>query len=64
MELRNLKVQEQTQADNLRELSNEASRILEILDQIEEHTAELRKRLVAELKPKSEAIQIKLDAVE
>lgn len=45
------------------ELSQEAMQILEILDQIENHTAILRKKLVSELKPKSESIRLKLDNI-
>jgi hypothetical protein len=45
------------------ELSIEALQILEILDQIENHTAILRKKLVSEFKPKSEPIRLKLDNI-
>lgn len=43
------------------ELSHEALQILEILDQIESHTATLRMKLMDELKSKSENINIKLE---
>jgi len=43
------------------ELSQEALQILEILDQIENHTATLRTKLMAELKSRSENISIKLE---
>jgi len=42
------------------ELSHEAMQILEILDQIEDHTASLRKKLISELSVKSES-SISLD---
>jgi hypothetical protein len=45
------------------ELSQEALQILEILDQIENHTAILRKKLVSELKTKNEAVRLKVDNV-
>ena len=48
---------------NVNELSQEALQILDILDQIENHTAALRKKLIAELKPKTEAVHLKLDNV-
>jgi len=47
----------------INELSHEAMQILEILDQIENHTAALRKKLVSELATKSEAVHLKLDNV-
>lgn len=53
-------VQEQ---DNLSNLSKEAVQILDILDQIENHTATLRKKLMSELRPKNEAVHLKLDNV-
>ena len=61
MEVRQIKIQQSEEI--IKEFSHEAQKILEILDQIESHTADLRKRLVSELKPKSETIQIKLDQV-
>ena len=47
----------------LNELSHEMMQILEILDQIENHTAVLRKKLVAELTTKSESINLKLENI-
>lgn len=44
-------------------LSQEAQQIIEILDQIEDHTAQLRKKLMNELKKNNNAINIKLDEV-
>jgi hypothetical protein len=49
--------------ETLNELSHEMVQILEILDQIENHTAILRKKLVAELATKSEAINLKLESI-
>ncbi len=49
--------------ENINELSHEMMQILEILDQIENHTATLRKKLVAELATKSETINLKLNNV-
>ena len=49
--------------DNLNSLSQEALQILDILDQIENHTAALRKKLMSELRPKNEAVHLKLDNV-
>jgi hypothetical protein len=43
------------------DLSHEALQILEILDQIESHTAVLRTKLMNELKSKSETINVKLE---
>jgi hypothetical protein len=45
------------------ELSQEAAHILEILDQIENHTANLRKKLMLALKSKNDTIRLKLDEV-
>lgn len=64
MEARQIKVTQHLSEESIKELSNEALKILEILDQIETHTADLRKRLVSELKPRSEAVHIKLDQVD
>jgi hypothetical protein len=47
----------------LEELSNEALQILEVLDQIENHTAILRKKLLEELRPKNQEIRLKLEEV-
>ncbi len=47
----------------INELSHEAMQILEILDQIENHTAALRKKLVSEFSAKSENVSLKLDNV-
>lgn len=46
---------------DVNELSKEARQILEILDQIENHTAELRKKLMEELKKDGTATRLKLD---
>ncbi len=51
------------QQEQINELSHEAMQILEILDQIENHTAILRKKLVSELSAKSENVSLKLDNV-
>jgi len=48
---------------SINELSQEALQILDILDQIENNTAALRKKLIAELKPKTETVHLKLDNV-
>ncbi len=45
----------------LNELSQEAMQILEILEQIEIHTASLRAKLMTELKSKSENISVALE---
>lgn len=45
------------------ELSQEALEILEILDQIENHTAILRKKLVSELKSKNEVVHLKAEKI-
>ena len=50
--------------ESLNDLSHEAMQILEILDQIESHTATLRTKLLNELKSKSESISVKLEEVE
>ena len=47
--------------ENINQLSQEALRILDILDKIQDHTADLRKKLIAELKPKNETVHLKLD---
>lgn len=50
------------QAD-LKQLSKEALQIIELLDQIENHTAELRKKLMSELKQNNTQVRLKLDNV-
>ena len=49
--------------ESLSDLSHEAMQILEILDQIENHTAALRKKLVSELSAKNESVHLKLENV-
>ncbi len=56
----NVAIQEK---ESLGDLSHEAMQILEILDQIENHTAALRKKLVSELSTKTETVHLKLDNV-
>jgi len=55
----------QTREERLDDLSQEAVQIIEILDQIEIHTANLRKKLMEELKLKSESnsLNLKLDKI-
>jgi hypothetical protein len=48
---------------NIDELSPEAKQILEIIDQIENHTAELRNKLVSELRKSKNTINLKLDEI-
>lgn len=45
------------------QLSQEAMQIIELLDQIENHTAELRKKLMSELKQNNAKVHLKLDEV-
>lgn len=59
MEQKQVKIEQEL----IKELSQEAKKMLEILDQIESHTAELRKKLVNELKPKDNSIHLDLDSV-
>lgn len=59
MEKRQLKIDPKL----LDEMSQEARKMLDILDQIESHTADLRKKLIEELKPKDESIKLKLDEI-
>ena len=49
--------------ERINDLSHEAMQILEILDQIENHTAALRKKLVSEFSVKSENVSLKLDNI-
>ena len=48
---------------DLNQLSQEAVQILEILDSIENHTADLRKKLISELKKNNASLNLKLDEV-
>ncbi len=48
----------------LNDLPREAVLVLQMLDQIENHTAELRKKLMLELKPNGNTIKLNLDKVE
>lgn len=58
--MQELKRQEQ---HNIEQLSQEAQQIIDLLDKIEDHTAELRKKLMSELKSKAESVHLKLDNV-
>jgi hypothetical protein len=44
-------------------LPQDAVQLLEILDQIENHTADLRKKLMSEIRSSSNAVRLKLDNV-
>lgn len=52
---------------NVKELENnlpkEALHVLKILDELENFTAELRKKVIAELKTNNNSVHIKLDEV-
>lgn len=52
------------QQNDLNSLSEEAMQILDILDQIENHTAALRRKLVSELSTKTEAVHLELSELE
>jgi hypothetical protein len=50
--------------DHSKDIPQEAAHLLEILDQIENHTADLRKKLMEELKKNNAAkVNLKLDNV-
>ena len=49
--------------NNTHHLTKEVAEILEILDQIETRTADLRKKLMSELKTSENTVHIKLDAI-
>jgi hypothetical protein len=44
-------------------LPAEASQLLQILDQIENHTSDLRKKLMSEFKSSNSVVRLKLDNV-
>ena len=58
----NIKAALQEQIDS-HQLSQEALQIIEIIDQIENHTADLRKKLMSELKKTNSSINLKLDNI-
>ena len=60
--MQNPNVKEQQSIDTS-DLPAEAVQALKILDELENFTAELRKKLMAELKPGGNVIRLKLDNV-
>jgi len=56
----NLAVKEQLDTN---QVSKDTKMILETLTQLENHTAELRKKLMAELKQKNNSLKLTLDLV-
>lgn len=62
--MKNQSIAQVKESQNINELSHEALQILDILDQIENHTANLRKKLVSEFSIKSENISLKLKEVQ
>jgi hypothetical protein len=49
---------------DVNQLSQEAAQILEILDQVEARTAEIRKKIMSELRSgEAPAVHIKLDSI-
>ena len=56
----NLALKEQIDFD---QLPQEAMQVLEILDQLENHTANLRKKLMSEIRPSGNVIHLKLDNI-
>ena len=57
----NLALREQI---DFNQLPSEALKVLEILDQLEEHTSKLRKNLMLELRPSGNIVHLKLDSIE
>ena len=49
--------------EQINSLPKEASQVLELLEQIENHTANLRNKLMAELKSDSGIVRLKLDNI-
>ena len=58
--MKNLQIKEQ---QNKKPLSQEAKQIIDLLDKIEDHTAQLRKKLMSELKTDNQKINLKLDDI-
>jgi hypothetical protein len=58
--MHNTKAEIQEQVD-INKLSAEAQKILEILDKIEDHTADLRKSLIQELHKSNPQLHIKIE---
>ncbi len=54
----NANLKEQTSED---QLSKEAVQVLKVLDELENFTAELRKKVMSELKSSSNLVHLKLD---
>lgn len=55
----NLKIQE----SELNHLPKDATKILEILGELDNFTSELRKKLMTELKPSGNIVHLKLDNI-
>lgn len=47
----------------IKDLPEEAIELLNIIDEVEEHTIALRKKLMAELRPNGNIIHLKLDDI-
>lgn len=56
--MQDIKIKEQV---DLNKLPDEAVQALKILDELENFTAELRKKLMAELRPGGNVVHLKLD---
>jgi hypothetical protein len=61
--MNNHAVKKEEHHHTIEELSQEALQILELLEKIENHTADLRKKLMAELKAKNKSVHLKLNDV-
>jgi hypothetical protein len=58
-----MKTQPALKEQAVEQLSQEALQILDLLDKIENHTADLRKKLMSELKKNGSTVHLKLDNV-
>lgn len=58
-----MKTQPALKEQAVEQLSQEALQILDLLDKIENHTADLRKKLMSELKKNGSTVHLKLDSV-
>ncbi len=48
---------------DINKLPKEALEVLEVFDKLEDHTANLRKKLMSELRPNGNVVHLKLDNV-
>ncbi len=59
-----MSIKSQKELDFFKSLPKDAAKILDIIEKIQDHTANLRKQIMSELRPTSNIIHLKLNDID